>query len=260
VAARARARSASSHRSSASRRRSAHGPAGAAASWSPPVGVAAVPAPAPTPRSSPGRPPARSPPAFAGSQSGLLPGDRPPAGPDEPSETRSRRSIVAVAGVPRMAATADAAALARRAASIGSSSRSTGTPTAGCGGRAAPEVTVVVGGLDAGDGTGVRRSGVPTGGASGPARRSAGPPRAGSAAAPANASSARVADRRGTASWAIVTRTSRGAAGRARRNSMRAAPTAIPSRRPRARNANSAAVTLSASLRWGSCRAMAPSG
>ena len=60
-------------------------------------------------------------------------------------------------------------------------------------------------------------------------RRSAGPPRAGSASAAAKASSARVeATRRGIASVATVTRTSRGAGGRARRTSMRAAPLATP--------------------------------
>ena len=100
-----------------------------------------------------------------------------------------------------------------------------------------------------GERTGVRRSWLPVGIPSSTSRRSAGPPRAGSGAAtPRNASSARVAPRlRGTASWDTVTRTSRGAGGRARRTSTRAAPAATPRTRPMARNVNSLTVTKPAS-------------
>ena len=97
--------------------------------------------------------------------------------------------------------------------------------------------------------TGVRRSMCPGPTLTASPRRSAGPPRAGSAAwIPANASSARVEDRRlGTASGATVTRTSRGAGGRARRISTSAAPAATPRTSPSPRNTNSLAVTLPAS-------------
>jgi hypothetical protein len=93
----------------------------------------------------------------------------------------------------------------------------------------------------------VRRSAAPAGSGEPSSRRSAGPPRAGSGPAAVNASSARVDDRRGTASCATVRRTSRGAGGRARTNSTIAAPLTSPRTRPSARKLNSLAVTPSAS-------------
>ena len=93
----------------------------------------------------------------------------------------------------------------------------------------------------------VRRSGDPAGIRASDARRSAGPPRAGSGRAPVNASSARVLTRRGIASCVTVTFTSGATRGRARTSSTMAAPLTTPRTRPRARKLNSLAVTLSAS-------------
>ncbi len=148
------------------------------------------------------------------------------------------------------------------AARSGSSPPLTGTPTRrerwsrpGIDRTPAPELAVAAANRKViGDvrGTDVRRSGMPTGGPAGSSRRSAGPPRAGSALAIANAASARVAARRGMASWATVTRTSRGAGGRARTISRSAAPAATPRTRPMTRKANSGAVTELASLGSGS--------
>lgn len=73
-------------------------------------------------------------------------------------------------------------------------------------------------------------------------RRSAGPPRAGSADLVTKASWDSVSDRRGTASRATVRRTSR-RAGRLPRITMSAAPVAAPRRRPSPRKASSLAVT-----------------
>ena len=97
----------------------------------------------------------------------------------------------------------------------------------------------------------VRRSAPPAGIASPTSRRSAGPPRAGSGPTVTNASSARVVARRGMASCATVTRTSRGEGGRARISSTSAAPETAPRISPRARKLNSLGVTLPASR--GSC-------
>ena len=97
----------------------------------------------------------------------------------------------------------------------------------------------------------VRRSAPPAGIASPTRRLSAGPPRAGSGPTVTKASSARVVARRGMASCATVTRTSRGEGGRARISSTSAAPETAPRISPRARKLNSLGVTLPASR--GSC-------
>ncbi len=170
------------------------------------------------------------------------------------------RSRTAVVGDVRMAARALAAALALSAVIIGSSPPRTGTPTRSSARRPLPATAALRARVIGAPGrTGVRRSGRATGAAWSPSRRSAGPPRAGSALVATKASSARVVARRGMASCATVTLTSRGAAGRARRTSIRAAPAATPSTNPMARNANSEAVTRLASLRSGSSRATGPS-
>ena len=111
-----------------------------------------------------------------------------------------------------------------------------------------PAPAVVGGGANR---TVVRRSAAPRGCGDPMSRRSAGPPRAGSGAATVKASSASVAARRGIASCATVSLTWRGEGGRARTNSMRAAPLTRPRTRPSARKLNSLAVTPSASR--GSC-------
>jgi len=133
---------------------------------------------------------------------------------------------------------------------IGSGPADTGTPTSlPLAGLAVPVAPAMRG---ASTRTFVRRSEESCDAGVSTVRRSAGPPRAGSGPTAMKASSASVvARRRGMASWATVSLTSRRAGGRARMISMRAAPLATPRTRPMARNMNSLTVTVPASP--GSC-------
>ena len=266
----ARARPASSQRSSARRRASPHGPLGVSdAGVLVGAGLVVFAAAAPRPDLVLVRGPADA--TGTGTACSSPPGsmgDRDETAAATGTATAATLGVWASLGsdpsgspVDRMAASALAAALARRAVSIGSTPLETGTPWAAAGwfGATGPDpLTSAVGSTNRNAGSVTvpgrgARTGVPVGGPlrpspSGIAARSAGPYRAGSTAAGESVKASLdsvLARRRGTASGATVTRTSRAGVDLERRVAIRAAPAAIPRISPIARKAISLPVTRS---------------